>query len=321
MRKPDPVEQAMDRLNAVRVDPDAEHAALELRLGLRHKSNLVAARAAKLAAQMQLRPLVPDLIAAFDRFFANPPKLDKACAAITEIAGALHELDYTEPDIYRRGIHYVQMEGSFGPPIDVAAKLRGLCALGLVRTHDPDALFEVLPLLTDSEPHARLGAIRALAALGGDTAALLLRLKVQTGDNDSDVLAECFTALLAADRSRSLTFVAKFMEDEDESVAEAAILALGGSRHPAALDVLRKKWQRTPVGPLRKILLLSIGTVRTEEAAEFLVSLLDDANITTAKEVIAALSMYRGNEQVSAAVETALAGRRSPELLELFRGR
>src|SRR6201999_1063758 len=100
----------------------------------KNRSNLVIAKAAKLVGELKLSELMPDLVAAFDRMWVNPAKLDKRCAAITEIVSALYELDYAEPDVYARAIRHVQKEASFGPPVDTAALLRGMSAQGLLRT-------------------------------------------------------------------------------------------------------------------------------------------------------------------------------------------
>ena len=88
-----------------------------------------------------------------------------------------------------------------------AAKLRGVCAQGLLRTRYPNALDEVVPLLLDREPETRLGAVKTLATNGGEAGGLLLKMKVYTGDQQPEVLGECFAGLLAAASERSVTFV------------------------------------------------------------------------------------------------------------------
>src|SRR5215467_506900 len=140
MKKVDPTEQALDRLAILRNEAASPAIVQELRAFLKNRSNLVIAKAAKVAGKARMMELVPDLVEAFERLMKNPAKLDKGCSALTEITDALYEMDYVEPEIYLRGIHHVQMEGSFGPPVDAAAKLRGLSALGLARTRFPNAL-------------------------------------------------------------------------------------------------------------------------------------------------------------------------------------
>src|ERR1700679_1535307 len=119
MKKVDPIEQALNEIGELRTMSDPKQTAIRLRGFLKNRSNLVIAKAAKVAGELRLS-LVPELTAAFDGRMTNPQKLDKRCAAITEIVTALYELDYTEPDVYRHGIRHGQKEASFGPPLDTA---------------------------------------------------------------------------------------------------------------------------------------------------------------------------------------------------------
>jgi HEAT repeat protein len=319
MKKPDPVEQALDRLSALKNEADSASVAAEIKPFLKNRSNFVVARAAKVARQARATELIPELVEAFHQLMKQPSKLDKGCAATTEIAEALYEMDYAEPEVYLAGMHHVQMEGSFGPPVDAAAKLRAISAMGVVRTRHPAALDEVVSLLVDEWPEARIGAVRALAVNGGSAGALLLKLKILLGEREPDVLAECFSGLLAAASERSLPLVASFIESEDVAVAEAALLALGSSRLPGALDVLTAKWERTAGGPLRKVIFLAIAMIRSDAAIEFLLSLLADCAPSTANDVIAALAFFRNNEKVRARVENVVAQRNEKSVTKIFR--
>src|SRR5271169_2925759 len=131
-------------------------------------------------------------------FRADAQRLDKGCAAITEIVGTLYELDCDEPGPYLAGLKHLQMEASFGPPVDEAAKLRALSAQGLLGAHYPDAPAEVVPLLVDREPLSRIAAIRAPAVNGGEAGVLLLRVIVLTGNAETEVMGECCARLLTA---------------------------------------------------------------------------------------------------------------------------
>jgi HEAT repeat protein len=198
------------------------------------------------------------------------------------------------------------MEPSFGRPVDAAAQLRGDSALGLVRTRHPEALFEVVRLLADKEPRVRMGAARALGSVVGEAGELLLLLKVLTGDSEPDVLGECFSGMLASGAERSLRVVRAYLDHEDPAIAEAAILALGASRLPGAIDTLREKWGRTVHGPIRKTLLLALATARQDSALDFLLSLVAEGDSRVASEVVAALRAYRNDEHVRKALEGAL---------------
>lgn len=320
MKKPDPVEQAVDRLSTLRTGVGSPtEVAEDLKRFLGNRSSLVSAKAAKIAGELRSSQLVPNLLAAFERLMANPQKLDKGCAALAEIVTALYQMDYLEPEIYLKGMHHVQMEGSFGPPVDAAAKLRGLSALGLARTRHPYALDEIVSLLVDPWPQARTGAVRALASNGGDAGALLLKLKVLTGDDATDVIAECFSGLLADASERSLLFVAKYADVEDSEIAEAAILAIGSSRLPTAFDRLKEKWERSIGAALRRVLLLAMAMTRSEAAIAFLISLLADSNTQTARDAITALAIYRNNEKIRGSVEDAISRRGDKNLIEALR--
>lgn len=320
MKKPDPIEQALDRLSTLRSQGSLSTEAIgELKRFLGHKSNLVAAKAAKTVGHVRCLQLTSALVAAFERLMTDPHKLDKGCAALTEIVSSLYEMDYLEPEVYLKAIRHVQMEGSFGPPVDVAAKLRAFGALGLVRTRYPHALDEVVSLLVDSVPQARVGAVRALASNGGEAGALLLKLKVLTGDDEPDVIAECFSGLLANPSERALEFVSQYADSEDLAIVESALLAIGSSRHPAAFDLLKDKWERTVGAELRKTLLVAMAVTRSEAAIQFLISLLENANLQTAKDTISALAIYRDNEKIGNSIDEMISRRADQSLTDTWR--
>ena len=318
MAKADPIEKALNAIGELRRMNSPESAAKELRSYLSNKSNLVVAKAAKVAGELHASELIPELVAAFERLMKAPDKLDRRCAAVTEIVGALYEMDYSEPEVYLRGLRHVQMEASFGPAVDTAAALRGMCAQGLLRTRYPDAMAEVLQLLVDPEPPARLGAVRALALNGGEAGVLLLRLKALVGDAAPEVLGECFSGLLAAAPERSLPFVAKYVDDQDETTVEAAIWALGESRLAAAVEILKEKWERTLARDLRKVLLAALAASRLQPALDFLCLQLRTANSRTAADVLEALAPYAGNESIRQAVAAAVQQRAEPALTAAF---
>src|SRR5262249_25170725 len=80
----------------------------ELRAALNDSSNLVVAEAVALVRDAHHTELVPELLAAFDRFLENPEKTDKLCRAKIAIAEALNELDYSGEDFFWRNARYVQ---------------------------------------------------------------------------------------------------------------------------------------------------------------------------------------------------------------------
>ena len=319
MSKRDPTEEALERLSALKAIADDALLAKEVKPYFANRSTLVIAKAAKIAHERGLSGLIPELAATFHKLMKDPARLDKGCVAVIEIAVALYQMDYREAGLYQKGIHHVQMEASFGPPVDAAAALRGICAQALVRTPYPQALDEVVSLLVDTEVPARVGAVKALATNGGEAGALVLRLKVLMGDVDVDVMAECFSGLLLAIPDHSLEFVASYIDSDDSAVAEAAVLALGGSRLPAAIDILEQKWNRTVRGSLRKTLLLALATSRDQGALNFLITLIDQTNVEIASNVVAALAVHKNSERIRQAVGKAIDRRHELPLVEAFR--
>jgi HEAT repeat protein len=318
IRKADPTEQALESLTELRAQSNATVVA-ELTKALKDRSNLVVAKAAKIAQELRVTAVIPELQAAFTRLMANPAKLDKRCAATYEIATALYALDYTEPEVYLLGIAHVQKEASFGPPIDEAAKLRAQCALGFARTNHPDALAKVADLLADSEPAARVGAIRALGTNGGETGEMLLRYKARLGDRDPQVVSECLTALLEANFVRSLPLLREMVDSEDEEIASAAVFALGSQRRAEAFAVLREKWEHTALGELRSTLLTAMAMARLDEAADYLTGLLDDVSPATGVEIVRALAAYHKDERVKARLKSAVEQNGNAALTAAFR--
>ena len=319
MAKNDPIERALNRLSELRHAEPSEPVTAELRDFLRNRRNLVVAKAAVVVRELSLVALTPDLVTAFSKFMADAPRIDKRCAALTEIASALYELDYVEPEPYLAGIKHVQLEGSYGPPVDEAAKLRAVSAQGLLRTRHADRLSQVVQLLVDREPAARIGAVRALGVNGGEVGVLLLRFKVLTGDSEPAVMAQCFSALLAASADKSVKFVANYIDSDDEATAEAALLALGESRLPAAYSVLKEKWNRTLLMPVKRALLAAMAALKLEEPIAFLISLVESANAETAAAAVEALCIYRHNERVSESVRTAALTRKEKAIIEQHR--
>ena len=164
----------------------------------------------------------------------------------------------------------------------------------------------------------RMGAARAIGSAAGETGELLLLLKALAGDGEPDVLAECFSGMLASGAGRSLSFVASYLDHEEEAIVEAAILALGASRLPRAIDALREKWNRTVRSPIRKTLLLALATARQDSALEFLLSLVADAEPRVALDVISALRTYRNDERVRKSLEEAVQKRGDRRLSDAF---
>lgn len=318
MAKALPTEEALKAILAIREAPEKYDPKRDLAPFLRHKSNHVVTAAASTAERLETAGLAQDLVDAFVDLMQNPSKRDQGCKALLAIAKALAAMDQAAARVYFLGIRHVQMEASFGPPVDAAAELRGVCAQGLARMLHPSALEECVTLLADREPAARAGAVRAIADSGSSEGVLLLRLKALLGDRDSQVTAECFAALLRLAPAPSLDFVAGFLRSESDEIAEAAAFALGESHLAAAFPLLRKAWDEGAVSERRRTLLLAMAMLRLDEAVEFLLARVNEDSERAASDAVAALGMYSRDEAIRARVEACVAKRGSATLRTAF---
>jgi len=305
--KNDPVESALARLDDIPLrTPEGKTGFTK---ALTAKSNLVVAKAARLIGGAQWIELNGEMAAAFDRMIAKGATVDKGCAAMIAIARSLVQLDYDAPDLFLRGIRYVQMEASWGPAVDAAAPLREVCAMGLANSTYPHKLRELIPLLVDKEWCARAGAIRAIAVIGTEAASLLLLFKMLSGDKDPEVVAECFSALLVLEGSEGVPLVARFAESHKPEVREAAILAMGASRRADAVEWLVAEFAKTADPAGRKCILLSLSTSRVEAAISFLLGLISNGSASASALAIDALSLHNRDERLRAQIEQAASSR------------
>jgi HEAT repeat protein len=311
-------EDALTAIRRIRDEPEKHDLKRDLSPFLRHKSNHVAAAAADTIGRLEAVTLAQDLVDAFLEWMKHPAERDPGCKALTTIAKTLAAMDHPAARAYTAGIRHVQMEASFGPKVDAASALRGLCAQGLARMSHPDALLECATLLADPEIPARSGAIRAISETGQPAGVLLLRFKALIGDTDEEVMGECFAGLLRLAPAESLEFVARFIQSGADEIAERAALALGESRLAAAFPLLQEAWQSTSQAILRRTLLLAMAMLRQDEAVEFLLSRLDEDVEKSAAAALAALALYSRDDSVRNRVREILAKRKSAALGSLF---
>lgn len=288
------LEDQLAELHALRGATETPEARTQLLNALRRGVNHVAAKAAELLADARDAEVEPALVQAFDRFMSDPLKIDKGCVAKTAIAAALHQMHAPADQVYLRGIRYVQLEPTYGGRADTAASLRGLCAMGLVDMNHPDALLHVVPLLCDPERQARIAAVRALAASGRDDAAHVLNLKAHIGADDPDVLSETLGALLSLWRERALPIVGDLIDRAGAAgTREVAVLALGSSRLPGVLTMIRERYERDIDGEFRRVCLLALVMHRSDDATSFVLEQLRDGSSQAAENALAALATFR----------------------------
>lgn len=314
------VEEQLDRLALLR-DANPAEAIPALRKALGDRVNLVAAKAAKIAAEREFRELMPDLLRAFERLFENPVERDPQCWGKTALAVALKDLGHDESAPFLRGMRHVQMEAVWGGQADTAENLRGACLLALPACADlerDEAMRCFVDALAEKSRTIRLEAVRALRQMEGFEAALVLRLKARLGDKEPEVTGQVFDALLQLEGERVLPVLAEFLQNHDGAVREEAALAIGSSRLPAAYETLREAYTATRDPQFREVLLRAIGMTREERAIAWLLELVRTARKREAIDAINALALLRSSEEVRRATESAVHGR-EPELETEYR--
>ena len=174
-------------------------AAEPLRKALTHRNNYVVAKAADLAREFVLTDLVPELLAAFDRFFKDPIKNDPQCWAKNSLARALAAFEHQEPDVFLRGMRHIQLEPVWGGRSDTAGTLRSTCALALVQCRsltETDLLTYLVELFADKDKSVRVEVARAVEQVGSPAASLLLRLRATLASDEPEVLGACYGGVL-----------------------------------------------------------------------------------------------------------------------------
>ena len=289
------IEEQLEQLSAFRERPRAE-AAAAIRKALEDRVNLVAAKAASLAAALDIREVVPDLRRAFDRLFDDALKRDPQCWGKNALAKALMELEHHEAAPYLRGAVHIQMEPVWGGQEDTAGPLRGICLLALPACPDIEreqVLRHLVNALTEPDAAVRADAARALAQMQGDDCALLLRLKARLGDREAAVTGQVLESLLAIERRAGLPFVKSFL-DAGDAVAEEAALALGGSRLEPGVELLLEAWKTARGAEFRQSILRALSISRHESAIEFLRALVAEGRPQDAADARAALDLFGG---------------------------
>ena len=117
-------EKKLAGLEALRHASDPAAVRDPLRKALKDRNNYLVSKAAAIAGDRRIEELTDDLIAAFDRFFADPVKSDPQCWAKNAIAKALKDLGCRQASVFVRGIDHVQLEPVWGRRADSAQRRR-----------------------------------------------------------------------------------------------------------------------------------------------------------------------------------------------------
>lgn len=315
------IEQQLDALSAVRAQGATGQTVTALRIALANPSNVIVAKAATIAGDLALQPLVPDLRAAFHRLFENAAKTDPQCWGKNALAKALKDLGHSESNEFLRGLRHVQMEPVWGGEKDTAAVLRSTCALALVQCTDItrlDTLRHLVDVFTSPFATVRTDVARALEQLAGAEVGLLLRLKARIGDQDCAVTGQVLESLLRLEQDAAVPFVAEFLHARGE-VAEEAALALGSSRLPAAVEVLKQTWTESRMLIPEDVLLRAISSSRQDAAIEFLLEVVRSGREREAVAAIVALAFHRDSAEIKNQLASAVESRPEFSIRERFR--
>jgi HEAT repeat protein len=319
--------QAYDRkLEALaelrKTSPQSPELAPALQKALKDRSNLIVAKAAAVVGELELKALLPDMSAAFARLLDEPAKADAQCWGKNALAQALKDLGHDDAELFLRGMRHVQLEPVWGGSADTAAKLRSLCAFGLLHCRtlsDVTVLGHLVDLLgADADPGCRSDAARAIASVGRAEGALLLKLKVLCGDEQPAVTGSCLAALLQLNPSEGAMIARQLLAHTNEDLRYEAAGALGESRDPQAFEALRDCYQRTRDPRFRHALLLAIGASLQPAGIEYLTGLIQPPDLDTAAWAIEALAPARFRDEARQQVEAAVSRTGSDKLAAKF---
>jgi HEAT repeat protein len=298
-------------LDALRANFDAKTGVPALRKALADRSNSIVAKAATIIGGAYLADLLPDLIAAFDRLLSAVAD-DPGCRGKNALAKALEDLDHHDPAPFMRGLAHTQWESIWGGKVDTAGSLRGTCAQALVACNLEAPL--MLELLTDhfvdEDKSVRVEVATAIAQLGRPESALLLRLKALCGDSEPEVVGQCLISLLDLAPIEAIAFVARFLVAADNDVRFEAVNALAQAKSPQAVEHIKRFWKGDVAFELRRATVASLAASPHREAAEFLLSVVENHPDELGQSAIIALgsSRFRNEMRDRAAAEVARTG-------------
>ena len=293
----------------------ADVAALQQMLTAPRVHGIVVKAVAELAEKWSAKTLLSDLAAtALDLAAADAQKRDPGCEGKEAILRTLIGWEADVPDLYIQAAQWQQRAPVLGGSVDVAGECRGLAAVGIAITQPggPEAaLARIIELVVDEAPATRVRAAQALGLWRGPEAAPLLRLKALMGDEVGEVMGEVCLGLLrqGGDSGGHVAFVARFLENEDTRIVEAAAMALGESRQAAALSAMSAAWERLACDPIRASITMAIALLRTEESLVWLLTCIKEQRESVAVEALETLRIYRGNEKVVARICEAADGK------------
>lgn len=133
------------------------------------------------------------------------------------------------------------------------------------------------------------------------------------------MLAECLTGLMSLSPSASFEFVARFVDQRYPLLYEHAALALAESRLPGVFELMKERWTATFDREFKQTLLLPLALTRSEEARDFLISVLEPGEVRMSTAAIPALGIYREDATMRKRAEEAIGGPSKAQLLAALR--
>jgi len=139
------------------------------------------------------------------------------------------------------------------------------------------------------------------------------------------VVGQALESLLRMEGSRALDFARGFLKErEAESrepgatpveIVEEAALALGASRLPASVEVLKEAWSNEP----KIVFLQAISISRQESGLDFLLELVKSGRERDAMSALEVLALQRDSAEVLSHTRAAVEARDSGPVRERFR--
>ncbi|HEY4243848.1 MAG TPA: hypothetical protein VGM88_28740 [Kofleriaceae bacterium] len=308
-KAPKGIDAKLAALSALRSRASLDAADLALVVAaLDSEIGVLVSSAVGLVKQFELTDLYPRLAPAFTRLCPDGPKRDPLCRAKFAIAELLHDLERWEDEVFPVGVRLVQNEPAYPLPLDAAGPLRGICGIAYAHFSIPEALDVLAELLADPLAAARQGAAQGLADSRRTGATAVLRLKLALGDRDPDVLSACAGALLDLAGDDGLASCERLLGEHDQR-AEVVALAIGSSRLPAAVPILRR-WAEAAGGPQRtRVGFLALALLRVDESTDYLFERVADASPAEAIAAAKALATFKADPALAARLREAAAPR------------
>jgi hypothetical protein len=233
-------------------------------------------------------------------------KNDPNCLAKLALIDALYALDTPCFEIYLQGSRHIQLEPVYGGKKDTADEMRGRCIQALVTLGYTKAMYEVVRLLNDDCISPRRAAADALSRVSSVEGELLLRMKVLSGDQESDIIGICLSGLINIAPERNIEFVASFLDADNLNIVFLAALALGESRSDKAFDILKEKYDSSLRTIDKKQYILPISLFRNEKAFDFLLKIIKETSGELAEEAISAIQLYADSPERKATIDKVI---------------